>query len=1136
MPESCTLEVLVISETGPTGDELYSSIVHTIGAEYNCRPISNREDFDRSLKELDRFQAVLLGNDLGWSTGIDIIPEITGRRVSVKIIMITDSNGADLVADGFRLGLDDFMRSSQLDRLLTAISGVDIPSALRLSHPSEFAEIIEPDQETQALSSVVSDYVFSFYVHQNGTIVNEWRSEGLERISGYTPEEFAEIGWERIILEEDHETLWQRTRSVLRGNAPVTEYRLRNRSGEVRWIREYTRPIWDSSENRCSRFVGSAQDITEERISTYLKSGQMHILELIAIGADFSSIFDETVRLFSVQAPEPACAVHRFHEQDGTLRLIRDRNLTAEYRLFLERLNVDLHDTVQTASVASQQLVVVPDARQEDRWDEEMRLVQSCDCTSQIVMPIIGTRHNILGTLTVCRRETGEPSASYLERTTIASRLLGIAIEKIENERQLARAQLRYKRLAEEIPAITFVATADDTLLLRYLSPQAEAIIDETVLASWDQLSLLDIVHPADRRAVATSFRQLNADPTSVLIEFRVNPDYGEDRWLQCSAAMIDDHPEDEISWQGILLDVTSRRNAELALRESQTQFRALFDNNPHIVFTLDTRGRFQRINPASMRITGYQEEDLVGRPFTSVLVAGELERVWQFFRDTITGDSQQFETEIFTKRGKRVQISVTTVPYILDGQVAGVSGIAEDITHRVRLQDQLSYQAFHDSLTGLPNRTLFSERLNQAITTIERTREQVAVLFVDLDNFKTVNDSLGHENGDEYLKIIANWLTSCVGPSDTVARFGGDEFTVLLKYSLTDQGYPLRVAERVGRELTNPVVIQGHEINTGVSIGIAIYDRHNREPDDLIRQADIALYQAKRAGTGQLYQVYQDSMHQRIIERLEYQRDLRRAIRQKEFVVYYQPIIELSTGRVVKLEALVRWMHPERGLLAPGEFLPIAEETGQITEIDELVMKIACREVAELNRHNRRLPPLSLGINLSARDFRRPDLVDRIMDTVNDTGFDATLLRFEITESTMMQDVTETLAVLNRLREFGIGFSIDDFGTGYSSLAYLQRFPLDTLKIDRTFVDGLGGNGDDDIIVQTIINLAKSLRLETIAEGIETNLQLERARELGCDRAQGYLIAHPLPLEQLHPMLQASSPGRDDQRHSGFA
>lgn len=1120
------LDVLVICETRPAGETILRAIETALAPERRCVPVWARAEYEAAVEDLSRYEAVILGNQLGWSDGLTILEDLASRDTGTPVVMATDSNGVDLVAAGFRLGMRDFLRSSQFERLPAILEN----ARTRQSGASDEGVGLEVQSEpNEAITSILTDYVFSYYIRPDGAIENEWRSDGLRRISGYSKDEFETVDWWQILHPDDHAVVMNRTSLVIQGEAPITEYRIRTSSGMTRWIREFTRPIWDPEEARYSRFVGSAHDITEERMADASRVGQMHILELIATGAPIERIIEEIARLIEKSGLEPNCVIHRYEESSGTLDVLHARNVRPEYLTTVDPLVDEMNRSCQAAAVLHHQVVVAPDVSDEDRWTDQMRVAAECGYASIVVVPIHGSRRNVLGTMTLCRTQPGEPGGAEFERTTILCRLLGIAIEKVESERALQRAELQYRRLAEEIPAITFIASADD-LRLTYLSPQASAMIDEDRAARYREQTLFDLVHPDDRRAVAAAFRPESEERNSALIEFRVDSQDGVERWLQCSAVVLNDDADDEPYWQGILLDVTARRRAERALRESQTQFRALFDNNPHIVFTLNTRGRFQRINPATRNLTGYQEEDLVGRPFTSVLVAGELERVWYHFRNTMRGESQQFETEVFTRRGGRLQLSVTFVPYVVDGVVAGVSAIAEDISERVQLQEQLTHQAFHDDLTGLPNRAMFNERLIQAFNAMQRSRDHVAVCLVDLDNFKVINDSLGHESGDEYLKVIASWLEGVVGPMDSVARFGGDEFSVLLNYPAEDYGYPLRLAEQIGQDLSKPVLINGREITSGVSIGIAIHADGVLDRRDLLRQADIALNQAKRGGAGKLYRVFEEAMHEHIVQRLEVERDLRRAIRRNEFEVHYQPIIDLITERVVKVEALVRWNHPERGLLAPGYFLPVAEETGQITEVDELVMRTACQEITRWNRNHPSREPLVLAINLSVRDFRHSDLTERIQRTLMETGCDAAWLKFEITESTMMHDISTALAALKQLRNIGIGFSIDDFGTGYSSLAYLQRLPLDTLKIDRSFIDGLGGDEGDELMVRTIISLASALNLEVIAEGIETTLQLERARELGCHRAQGYLIARPAPFEELIPLFDGQY--RDDIRH----
>jgi diguanylate cyclase (GGDEF)-like protein/PAS domain S-box-containing protein len=1125
VPGSTTRDVLVICERRPLGESLLAAIESALHDYASCEPVWNRASFNQALTSLERYDAIILGADLGWSHGLSVLAELLRLQVAIPIVMVTDSNGVDLVAEGFRMGMHDFLRSSQLDRLARVIGRAPSPLLPLDSNnepPAADQAVIE---RYHAISSVLPEYVYSFYLPEYDDLLTEWRSEGVQLISGYTPDEIEERGWLSIVHPDDRRLLRDRLQQIRRGEAPVIEYRIRHRSGAIRWLRDFSRPIWDDVQQRYSRFVGSSQDITEIRINEILRTGQLQVLELIATGAPFVEVFDALIRILRETDQITDWAVHQFIDADQRLELLGATGIAGQIHEESEVLRVGESASVQDVAVTNQQLMVLPDLTLEDSWAPQMQTALTAGARSMLVLPITTRNHRVEGTVTVYSAEAREMPAIEIERIAIGSRLLGMVIERDQAERALRRAHTYYQRLAEGIPAIIFIARAEPSMPLTYLSPQAFNLVGRSVMKNVPGALLLELVHPDDRAAVSAMFDVRRQGAAPAYVEFRFDSPH-EERWLQCSATLIESEGQ-QPHWQGVLLDVTSRRRAERLLRQSQVEFRALFDNNPNLVFTLDTRGRFQRINQAMIDLTGYQEDDLLGRPFTSVLVAGEMERVWFYIRSSVRGEAQRCETEIFTRRGERISLSLTMIPYAVEQFVTGISVVAEDITERVQMQDQLQQLAFHDSLTGLPNRVMFNQHLAETLQSVERGDHVVALLFVDLDNFKMINDSLGHESGDEFLRIVADWLYQAMGPMDLVARFGGDEFIVLLRYPTENADYPIQIAEKIGNELNIPALLQGHEINVGVSIGIAIHTKGTSQPQDLLRQADIALYQSKRSGTGTLYRVFEPIMHDQIVQRLEIERDLRRAIRRNEFVAHYQPIIDLQTGDIVKVEALVRWQHRERGLLLPGAFLSIAEETGQITEIDQLLLEMASSEIARWNRRYQNRPPLLLGVNLSVRDFRQPDLAERIAATLESTGCEPQWVRFEITESTMMQDVDMALRILKQLRELGIGFSIDDFGTGYSSLSYLQRLPIDTLKIDRSFIDGLGGDDGDELMVQTIISLATALSLEVIAEGIETEQQLNRARELGCDRAQGFLIARPAPFEELVPLL--------DDQHDWF-
>lgn len=419
-------------------------------------------------------------------------------------------------------------------------------------------------------------------------------------------------------------------------------------------------------------------------------------------------------------------------------------------------------------------------------------------------------------------------------------------------------------------------------------------------------------------------------------------------------------------------------------------------------------------------------------------------------------------------------------------------------------------HQAFHDSLTGLPNRALFLDRLEHAQARARRSKAAIAVLFLDLDSFKNVNDSLGHVAGDELLVLVSGRLRRCLRPSDTAARFGGDEFAVLLE-DVGTPGVTELVAERVLAELRAPFEIQGQEVFISASVGIATSE--DRGGDDLLRNADLAMYRAKSAGKGR-HETFEPGMHAAILERLGLEVDLQRAVFRGELITHYQPIVDLATGTIVATEALLRWRHPTRGMIGPDEFIPLAEETGAIHALGQWILFDACRQTVEWNAGICADAPIRIGVNLSGKQIEDPDLVAQVSGVLSETGLPAEHLILEITETVLMHDLEGTITKLEELRALGIGLSVDDFGTGYSSLQYLRRFPLESLKIAKTFVDGVAGASHDAAVARAVVELGGTFQLNVVAEGVETIEQHAQLLMLGCDYGQGYLFARPAPAD----------------------
>ncbi len=572
---------------------------------------------------------------------------------------------------------------------------------------------------------------------------------------------------------------------------------------------------------------------------------------------------------------------------------------------------------------------------------------------------------------------------------------------------------------------------------------------------------------------------------------------------------------------------VLARRSAEARFLASAQRARLAFEDAPIGISISDGAGRILEVNRAMCALTGRAEHELVGRCFTELTHPHDRGETIAAFAQLTTGavDGYELEKRFALPDGTDHWVRVRARP-MSDGRFVA---LVESIDARRRAEAarqaaeaQLSHQALHDHLTGLPNRALFESHLERAIAGLARSPGAVAVLFLDLDRFKVVNDSAGHVVGDELLQVVARRLRESLRSEDVVARLGGDEFTVLLTGQLTVDDM-LGAADRLRRTLTAPVRIDHHEVFTGVSVGVAYTTEPGVAPLELLRRADAALYRAKERGRGRV-ELFDDELGRRLAGRLHLETALRRGIERGEIEVYYQPEVELRTGRVVGVEALARWRHPEHGVLAAGSFIDLAEETGLIVPIGELVLRQACEQVAAWGRAGHRL---TVRCNLSARQLTEPALLATVAAACTGGGLDPRRLCLEITETTLMADPVAGLQMLRGLAGLGVELAIDDFGTGYSSLAYLKRFPLDVLKIDRSFVAGLPGDTDDVAIVTTIVRLAETLGMAITAEGVETEAQRACLLGLGVGRGQGFLFSPPVPPGHLEQLLEAGVQSR---------
>jgi diguanylate cyclase (GGDEF)-like protein/PAS domain S-box-containing protein len=726
---------------------------------------------------------------------------------------------------------------------------------------------------------------------------------------------------------------------------------------------------------------------------------------------------------------------------------------------------------------------------------------------------MIPTASGIFGALLVYSSRERTFSEYELAFLKSAASLLGEAVERSHTEEALRKSESRLKQLIAT--TLDAVFSIDRNGIVIDWNPQAEA--------TFGLQARTIIGHPLPRDVIAPKmteiFDALLTPGSSVFkgrIETTARRANGEEFPIEVTIEPVGQGADQ--TFTAFLRDISERKRAQAELEKREQRFRALVEKSWSGVALLDADLAFSYSGTSTARLLGYGEDDLVGTSFLAYIHPRERETMREMLIALAAGASHESQTELRFrhKNGVWIWLEAFAQDMLHDPSVGAIVLNYRDVTQRKATEKQLEYQAYYDALTGLPNRLLFRDRVINAIAQARRNRRGVAVMYLDLDHFKLVNDSLGHSLGDALLSEVAARLQGCVRASDTISRLGGDEFTILLIDTSSSEAIA-GVARKILQSLAHPFRVEGHELFVTASIGISVFPADGDEVETLLKSADSAMYRAKELGRNQA-QMFTASMNERYGRRLALEQSLHHAVEREELVVHYQPIFD-RRRRIVSLEALVRWNHPSRGLVPPSEFIGLAEETGLIVPIGEWVLRRVCRDMRDWRHAG--LPTMRIGINISAPQFQQLSFADVVAGIMHEYSCDPASLEFEITETVAVQNIETTMNAMRELKEIGIRIAIDDFGTGQSSLVYLKRFPIDTVKIDRAFVREVTTDESAAAIVSYVINLAHTLRLAVVAEGVETEEQWSFLKLNACDHMQGFLFSHALPADEARDFVR---------------
>lgn len=1032
--------------------------------------VADRKAYERTLKSFDH-DLVIIDNELGWESGLQILHAVKRLAPECPVVMVAGAGSEQMAVDAMKAGLSDYVLKSakHIPRLTAAVK-----------------RALENSRQRQVLQEIQTHYRGLFegvpvglcrvtpagkFIEANPALVRITGCPGLQTLFLHDVSHFIAPG--------DSQKDW---RKLLRSGKDIFNAEIQGRKldGAFMWLQVNAYAVRDGDNVRYYEAV--VKDITEVK--------------------NYEAETRQNAERFRLVARAVSDVIWDWDIARGKLWWNENFEKTFGYRRQeiepgLESWTARLHPEDKERVVASIHRVVDGGG---NSWSDEYRFRRRD-----------GSYADIFDRGYVIRDDQEK-----------AVRMVGAMLDFTERKRAeeaLRQSEKLLKTVLDTLPVGVWVTDAVGKILMG--NPAGQQVWAGARLLSIEQYGeykgwWADTGKRIEPEEWALA-RAVKYGETSLNEVVDIECFDGTRKTVLNSAVPIRDETGKIMGAIVVNQDITENRRAEKALRDSEAHLRAIIDTEPECVMLLDDNGKLLKMNDAGLAmIEADSAAEVIGRPVLHLIAPEYREPFHAFSESVIRGNKASFEFEVVGFKGTHRWLQSHAVPLKTDGSILLLS-VTRDITERKRNEERLSFLAHYDSLTGLPNRTLFNDRLQQAMIEAQRHDRLVGVIFLDLDRFKNINDSLGHDVGDILLKGVAERLNGAVRKGDTVARLSGDEFTLVL----ADMGHvddALRVAQKIIEVFEQPFHVLDRELHVTASLGITLYPFDDRDINGLLRNADVAMYRAKEAGRN-TYQFYAAEMTSMAQEHLALENDLRHVLDRNELFLDYQPIVDCGKGNIIGVEALLRWRHSKRGLIMPNQFIPLAEETGLIVPIGEWVLRTACAQCREWHQSGH--ADLRLTVNLSPRQFQQPKLPEIIERILLETGLESGALDLEITEGILIQKSETTISTLRKLHQMKVGLAVDDFGTGYSSLSYLKRFPIDVLKIDQSFVRDIPADPDDAAIATAIISMAHNLGIRVIAEGVETKEQLLFMREHRCDALQGYYFSRPAAPENIAHMLR---------------